>query len=388
MFQFARKLFTGKAESPGLSFSRPLVLLQSDDWGRVGVRDKQGYDWLRSHGLRLGEHPYDLYSLESAEDLAALASLLRKHHDSAGRAPCLTMNFCTANLDFKAMRDQGFSALRLLPLAHGVPGSWSRPGLLDAYRKGIDEGIFYPGLHGLTHFCPTAVENALEANGERSELLRLLWRAETPAIYWRMPWIGYEYWNPEKPHSGYLTPRRQRELILKGAVYFSELFGQGPISACAPGYRSNQHTVETWSEIGIKVAQSGTGSGLKAPHWDEFGMLHIYRNIDVEPSQREPDIDKCLQIAGICFARGLPLIMSTHAINFHSSIKDFRTGTLAALDALLTGLETKYPELLYVHDQDLHEIVTKGAFGCRSEVVSPSAKEIGKKELVVAQGLQ
>ena len=278
--------------------------------------------------------------------------------------------------------------MKLRPLAQGLPGSWSRPGLLDAYREGIGAGVFWPSLHGLTHFCPAAVEDALRRNGERSRLLRLLWKAETPFIYWRMPWVGYEYWNPEKPGSGFLRAQRQRELILKACEHFSALFGTHPVSACAPGYRANRHTTEIWSQAGIKVAQSGTGSGLRSPYVDEFGILHIFRTIDFEPSQREPDIDKCLQIAGICFARGLPLIMSTHAINFHSSIKDFRTGTLAALDALLTGLETKYPELLYVHDQDLHEIATKGAFGCRSEVVSPSAKEIGKKELVAAQGLQ
>jgi hypothetical protein len=372
MLQFARNLFGKKTESPGLTFSRPLVLLQSDDWGRVGVRDKEGYELLRSHGLRLGEHPYDLYTLESADDVSALASLLKKHRDSTGRASCLTMNFCTANLDFKAMQEHGFNSVKLLPLARGLPGSWSRPGLIEAYREGIEGGIFWPSLHGLTHFCPAAVENALRTNGDRSQLLRLLWNAETPFIYWRMPWIGYEYWDPEKRGSGFLPPTQQRELVTEACEYFSALFGTRAISACAPGYRANRDTVESWSQAGIKVAQSGTGSGLKAPHMDEFGILHIYRTLDFEPSQREPDMEKCLQIAGICFDRGLPFVISVHAINFHSSLKDFRTGTLAALDSLLTELEAKYPKLLYVNDQHLHQIVTEGAFGTRSETVSVS----------------
>jgi hypothetical protein len=388
MLDFARKFFARKPGAPGLTFSRPLVLLQSDDWGRVGVRDRQGYERLRSQGLRLGEHPYDLYTLESADDVSSLVSLLKNHRDSTGRAPCLAMNFCTANLDFDSMRAKEFENVKLLPLAQGLPGSWSRPGLLDAYRDGANAGVFWPSLHGLTHFCPAAVENALRANGERSRFLRLLWKSETPFIYWRMPWIGYEYWNPEKPGSGFLSAQRQRELILESKKRFSALFGTYPVSACAPGFRANRHTAETWSQAGIKVAQSGTGSGLKAPHWDEFGVLHVYRNIDFEPSHREPDLDKFLQIAGICFDRGLPFIVSIHAINFHSSIKDFRTGTLAALDALLTELEAKYPKLLYVHDLDLHEIVTKGAFGCRSEAVAASPNEVGKKELVAAQGLK
>ena len=84
-----------------LSFSRPLVLLQSDDWGRVGVRDREGYEQLRASGIHLGENPYDYYSLETAEDVIALRDLLKRHRDSTGRPACLVMNFLLANLDFQ-----------------------------------------------------------------------------------------------------------------------------------------------------------------------------------------------------------------------------------------------------------------------------------------------
>jgi hypothetical protein len=376
MLRLARKLFRPKQNPPGLSFSRPLVVLQSDDWGRVGVRDNQGYEWLRARGLRLGEHPYDLYTLETAEDVASLASVLNKHHDSNGRPPCVVMNFCTANLDFSKMHEEGFSQVRLLPLSKGLPGKWRREGLIDAYQEGIEAGVFYPALHGLTQFCSLAVENALNRGGERAQLLRMLWQAETPYIQWRMPWIGFEYWNPERPAQGFFSLERQRELISQASNYFSELFGIDPSSACAPGYRSNLHTIEAWAQAGIKVAQSGPGGGLKAPHMEKQGVLHLYRNIDFEPSQREPDIDKFLQIAGICFSRGFPLIVSMHAINFHSSLKDFRTPALAALDFFLTRLESRFPELLYVNDEDLYGIVIRGsAYG---KTICVSTEEMGR----------
>jgi hypothetical protein len=47
---------------------------------------------------------------------------------------------------------------------------------------------------------------------------------------------------------------------------------------------------------------------------------------------------------------------------------------LAALDSLLTALESRYPDLLYVHDQDLHAIVTEGAFQSRDTRVTVSAR--------------
>ena len=369
-----RNLFRRQAELPSLVFSRPLVILQSDDWGRVGVRDHEGYDYLRGHGVRLGERAYDLYSLETAEDVTAVGELLGRHRDSTGRPPCLVMNLCTANLDFKKMRDRGFKGIETLPLAKGLPGNWSRPGLFDSYRAGIDRGVFYPALHGTTHFCAAAAESALGEEGSRAELLRLFWEAETPYIHWRMPWIGYEYWNPEKPHAGFVGAERQSDLIREACNNFLGLFGVKPTSACAPGYRSNRDTRQAWSEAGVRVAANGSGSGLRAPHLDEFGILHLYRTIDFEPSHQELDIEKYMQIAGSSFSRGLPVIISVHSINFHSTLKDFRTPSLAGLDSLLSALEARYPGLLYVNDEDIYGIVTQGAFQNRNAGISVSAK--------------
>jgi hypothetical protein len=387
LLRFARNLFRRRTEPPGVAFSRPLVVLQSDDWGKVGVRDREGHEQLRARGLRLGEHPYDMYTLETAGDVTALAALLMRHHDSTGRSPCLVMNFCTANMDFKKMREEGFARVRLLPLAQGLPGSWSRPGLVESYRAGIQQGVFFPGLHGLTHFCPLAVENALAENGERARLLRLFWDAETPYIYWRMPWIGYEYCNPEKPHAGFLSADRQRDRIKQAAAQFSALFGAPTVSACAPGYLANRNTHLAWAGAGIHVAQSGSAAGLKAPYLDESGILHLYRTIDFEPSQRELDVEKHMQIAAACISRGLPVVVSVHSINFHSTLKDFRTPTLVALDSLLTSLEARYPELLYVNDVDLYAIVTEGAFRSRDERVSVSTTRPEWKVRVAHQGV-
>jgi len=375
MVEFIQNLFRARRQSPGFVFSRPLVAIQSDDWGRVGIRDREGYENLRQKGVHLGEHVYDQYSLETADDVTALASTLSRHRDSVGRPACMVMSFCAANLDFKKMKMGGFKHIELLPLAQGLPGSWSRAGLFEAYRSGIRSGVFYPAMHGLSHFCPVALENALASSNERREMLRIFWEAETPYIYWRMPWIGYEYWNPEPPHAGFLSAQLQRVQVRKARECFSALFEMNPVSACAPGYFSNRDTRRAWSEIGIRVAQNGSGDGLHAPYIDQFGILQLHRTIDLEPSHRELDVNKYLEIAGNCFALGLPVIISTHSVNFHSTLKDFRTSSLAALDSLLTALELKYPELLYVHDQDLYGIVTEGVFNSQNERVTVVAKQ-------------
>jgi hypothetical protein len=346
----------------GFHFSRPLVLLQGDDWGRVGLRDQEGLEQLRAAGLMLGERPYDFYTLETAEDLAALSALLKRHHDSGGRRPCVQMNFILANLDFAKMGADAFQQIHLLPLAEGLPQAWNRPGLLDAYRQGIADGAFYPALHGAAHFCRSAVERNLAKDSDRAGLLHTLWRAGTPYIHWRMPWIGYEYWDPENPESGgFLPAETQRELISQAVGAFARLFCALPRSACAPGYRSNDDTHRAWAQHGVRVAQNGPGT-LVPPHFDRHGILHLSRTVEFEPAVDATfSVEACLRQAETCFEQGVPAIVSVHSINFHSTVRDFRSRTLQALDEFLTALESKRANLLYLHDGDLYELVNRGS---------------------------
>lgn len=370
-----RRLFAGG----GFFFDRPLVLLHSDDWGRVGVRDSEGFADLQANGIALGENPYDFYSLETAEDVNALRELLQRHSDSIGRSPCVVMNFVLANIDFERCLRDDSSQLHFRLLKNGLPENWNRPLLLEAYREGIGDGVFYPALHGLSHFCQRAVERV--TNDElRRELLRTLWKAGTPYIYWRMPWIGYEYWSP---HSGFLSAAEQDNLIDKGVEAFMDLFGVRPASACAPGYRANRSTHSAWGRNGVRVAQNGSGC-WQPPHIDEFGILHLHRNVDFEPAvHMDFSVEHCLTQCEESFARRLPAVISVHSINFHSSLRGFRGASLQALDELLCALEARHPDLLYVNDEDMSEIVERSGYESSNEWIPVSHQQSRRPGAVV-----
>jgi hypothetical protein len=355
----------------GFHFDRPLVLLQSDDWGRVGLRDQEGFEQLKAAGLALGERPYDFYTLETAEDLDALIALLKKHRDSNGCNPCVEMNFVPANLDFAKMSAESFQQIHLRTLADGLPQNWKRPGLIEAYREGITAGVFYPALHGSTHFCRVAVERSLHRGGERAELLRTLWQAGTPYIHWRMPWIGYEYWDPEVPEDErFLAAESQLALIGHTFGAFAKLFSTVPRSACAPGYRADEDTHRAWAQHGIRVAQNGPGT-LVPPHFDRHGVLNLYRNVEVEPATDTAySLQRSLQQVEDCFERGIPAIVSVHSINFHSSVRDFRSATLRSLEEFFSALESKHADLLYLHDENLLALVINGSYTTARGAVS------------------
>ena len=377
MLNFIKKLWHARKHEVPFSFDKPLLVLQSDDWGRVGVRDKEGFEQLRQSGIALGEQLYDFYSLETAEDVIAIRDVLLRHRDSTGRSACMVMNFVMGNLDFAKMSQGEAEKIQILPLDAGLPGNWSRPGLFDAYKQGIADQVFLPALHGLTHFNNEAIERALATKGERRDLLRTLWKAETPYIHWRMPWVGYEYLNPEKTRNGFLPRSAQSEIIEAAVQVYRRFFQVDPLSACAPGYRANSDTTRAWAEQGIRVAQTRSEKPYPA-YMDEYETLRLSRAIDFEPAYGELDLAKCLKQAEQCFSRGVPAIVSIHSINFHSSLKNFRGATLRMLDEFLSALESRHPDLLYAHDQDLYHLVTRGTFerDARTRVQVTQLKEV------------
>lgn len=368
--KFARKLWQrGRDLFPrtGFYFDRPLVLLQSDDWGRVGLRDQAGLEQLRSAGVPLGDRPYDFYSFETADDVNALAGVLQRHRDSTGRNPSLEMNFILANLDFGKMEADDYRRIHLYPLADGLPAGWKRPDLFAAYRAGISSGILHPALHGWTHFCLSAVERHLCGDEERAHLLRTYWQAGTPYIHSRMPWIGYEYWDPEKAQDErFLPAETQKQLIGQAVGAFAKVFSALPKSACAPGYRSDANTHRAWAQHGVRVAQGGPGM-LVPPYFDRFGLLQLSRTVEFEPAiDPSFSLENGVRQAEASFERGIPAIISVHSINFHSSVRDFRTPTLRYLDEFFSALESKHADLLYLRDEDLLAFIEKGFYESRN----------------------
>ncbi len=375
-----------------LSFSRPLVIFQSDDWGLVGIRDAGGFERLRSRGVPLGRHPRDYYSLETPEDLSALYGVLLSHKDSAGNSPVFVFNFVLANVDFEKVVDRGFLELFLKPLCDGLPSPWKEEGLLAAYGEGISAGLVCPALHGVTHFCRRAVEEVLKRDGPEGKLTRLLMREGSPLAYEHTPWAGFEYRDEGKmTGEGWLDAGGQTDAIELGIELFGKTFGRNPLSACAPGYRANPDTFRLYAAKGIRVVQNGPGIDA-SPYIGRHGLLHLHRNVSFEPAL-DPDArtaEKAFKDAVRNIEAGRPAVVCMHSVNFHSRLRNYRDATIEFLDDFLARLENRFDDLLYLSDEDLLRIADTGHCGIGGEVsagvdrrrtVSPVLKDILKKKI-------
>lgn len=380
MFKLIRERLerlSGAMSAKACYFDRPLVLLHSDDWGRGGIPDRPGYNRLKEDGVELGGAPYDFYSLETAEDVYTVSRFLLSHRDSIGRSPSIIANFVVSNVDFDRTIEADFRKLHLMPLAEGLPSHWLRPGLRESYRRAVADGAFCPGLHGATHFCWRAVEELLRSADQRGHELRRFYKLRTPYLYHQMPWIGFEYWdNRHLREPRFLDAEAQSALITGAVAHFENLFGFRPKSACAPGYRANEDTQRAWASHGIEMAHNKSKK-LVPPYVDLAGLLHISRNVDFEPAldSSKNHVEEALQQCEACFSAGVPAVISIHAINFHSSLRNFRDATIDRLDSFLTRLEQRHGELLYLSDCDLANLVKTGCYGHNGTELSVRPKQ-------------
>ena len=49
--------------------TRPIVVIQSDDWGRAGLPSLASLEQLKATGVPIGASPWDFYGLESEDDV-------------------------------------------------------------------------------------------------------------------------------------------------------------------------------------------------------------------------------------------------------------------------------------------------------------------------------
>jgi hypothetical protein len=321
---------------------RPIVMIQSDDWGRVGIPSTDALERLKSAGADVGHSRWDYYGLESEADLASLKDVLMGIRDRDGALACITANFVMANADLARMRDEGFQHFRWIGIDRGFPEPW-KENLMPAYRDLIGAGIFEPALHGFTHFNVTALMQCLQDESERGRRARLLVAHDVPYL---------ASWTPEYNFAlvtrggreNYLNTAAQDEWVASGVRLFTDAFCTAPRATCAPGYRANAVTKQLWKKHQIEAVQSVGPGGLEA----NDGLIELQRNVTFEPVLEEGEVvARALDQARRAVAQGAPIVICTHSINYVTRFARGAERSRELLRKLLGSLLVLFPDLRF-----------------------------------------
>lgn len=352
--------------------TRPIVILQSDDWGRVGISGPEQLDCLKQKGHPAPPSPWNLYGLETRTDLERLATCLARHRDADGRAAGMVANFILANPDLPATRQAGAAALVTVPIDEGFPPPWTDQHCAT-YRDLVASQMFYPGLHGYTHFHGPALLRGLHAAGDFGERVRAMAACGVPYLASLAPEFNFAL---VTRHGGREEPAPadwQADWMRRGVEIFRRVFGSAPVTACAPGYRHDAVTRALWHAAGVRVVQI-FGSRLATV---EQELLILSRNVHFEPGlDPAKGAEHALSSADRAIASGVPVIVCTHSINYIERFLGRNEHALVELDRFLGGLRRRHPDLRFSDDATFAE-----AWLARSETWfrRPDAREIANR---------
>lgn len=351
----------------GWRTKRKIVVFESDDWGSIRTRSKVDYEAMLSKGLNVDETFFTRFdSLESNDDLERLFNLLSEFKDSTGRHPVFTPMCILANPDFEKIEKEGYQKYYYKSLTETVKEYPNHDKLIDYWRKGADERLFVPALHGREHIN---VERYLKGvRDETNPGLKIAFEHRS---------IGASKYKGKdiKEYLGAFHPETKREIVSLKAIMsdavklFSEVCGYKPTHFIGPNREPARELDATLADEGVRYL---TQSKLrKYPKGDDkygfefnwlgkknsLGQTFIMRNSGFEPSGRVNTVETCLNEIDIAFKWNKPVVISTHRANYTGEI-DLSNADygLGELKTLLKEILDKWPEVEFMTSTELGEL--------------------------------
>jgi hypothetical protein len=259
--------------------------------------------------------------------------------------------FVVANADLRRIRASDFRKFHAKPINEGFPPPWEG-NLLKSYKNLVARGVFYPGLHGYTHFNVQGLMQKLNEQSESGKHARTLVDNDIPYLASVTPEYNFALLYRSKGGEEFLSANEQKTWLEKGIKLFQKAFGHAPVTFCAPGYRANDTTFRTAANLGIKVFQTAGGGTPK----EDKRQLTLPRNVHFEPLLfPDESMDVQLKQAAKAVAAGLPIVICSHSINYISRFNKGRQISLDKLSELLSTLLQQYPDLRFSNDKELSE---------------------------------
>jgi len=360
---------------PGWRTNRKILVIESDDWGSVRIRDKAAYTALKNKGLNVDSIHYDsVESLESNEDLEMLFDLLQSFKDKNGKHPVFTPMCIMGNPDFEKIKAIDYQQYYFQPLHETLKEFPNSNRVLELWKKGFEQNIFVPEIHGREHFNVRRYMKILHSH-EGKEGLRyaLEHHSAGPSAY-----KGIDYPN----YLGALHPEPKDEIpelhrhVLEAGKLFKEYMGYQPRVFIAPNAEEPKELESSLNEIGVKYLTRSKkriyplGDGQFAKEWNFVGQRNeldqtiLNRNAFFEPvcfgeHEHITDwVESCSKEIETAFRWKKPAVISSHRVNYVGSISpENREKGLKELKRLLTQVLKKWPEVEFMSSYELGQVI-------------------------------
>jgi hypothetical protein len=343
-----------------------LVVFESDDWGSRRMPSVDTRDWLVSKGLISGDDPYDLESLENAEDVNLLAEVLSSVQDADGRHPVFTCFCNSGNPDFKAIRESGFEKYVSEPVPETLDRRGDRRGFEAAWQNAREAGVVVPEYHGREHLQVPMWMAALR----ESALVRDAFDHEFYSV--QVPGQS-QYVRAFRAACFFSDPAEIPELvgILKdGSVMFERQHGYAPRVFCPPNNVFHPDMFPAVREMGchtiVRPLRSkqpdgkGGGKTVLAMSRQPLPDLNISRRNAIFEPVMNASIEHAMKGIQSAFAWGVPAVVSTHRVNYIGGINPaMRSRGLRALEDLLVRIVRAWPDVRFLASHELSRRIAR-----------------------------
>jgi len=355
---------------PGWSTDRKIIVIQSDDWGSIRMQSRAQYENLLKKGIRVDRSIYDRFdTLENRDDLELLFNTLIKYTDKKKNHPVFTFNTVMGNPAFDRIEEDKFEKYYYDDFLKSYK-VYKRGIFFDLWLNAIECRLIEPQFHAREHLNVSLWMEALQKNQRDTK------------IAFDNKFFGLKTDTPSNVQENYLAAfwaeskndfEHKVNILKDGLRIFKEKFGYCSKSFVACNYIYPQEMERILAGLNVKFIQ--TQSGHLSPdilkgtnkikrHFtgqaNDYNQIYLVRNCFFEPSltiEKDP-VESCMNEIEIAFRYKKPAIISSHRINYVSSLSiKNRDKSLKSLNRLLTKILKKWPEVEFLSTTKLGSII-------------------------------
>lgn len=356
---------------PGWRTDRKIVVIESDDWGSIRMPSREVYEKCLAAGFPVDQNAYERFdSLASEDDLELLFGVLENHHDQHGRPPVITANILTANPDFQKIKNTGYQQYYYELITDTFARYPKHANSINLWKEGKERGLFFPQAHGREHLNVSLFMQKLQQGNE--DVIFAFNQGMAGSIYRNEPYIENLFVEPLQ-YTGYQDKLQKHAFIIEGLDLFEDLMGYRSLSFIPPNYIWSPDFNKPMADKGIQYFQGQRK--MKEPLEDgsyrihryhlgeknSFGQTYLVRNAPFEPALVKMGADpvsNCLRDISVAFRMQKPAIICSHRLNYVGFIDERnRDNNLSKLDALLTAIIKKWPEVEFLNSVQLGRLM-------------------------------